>query len=212
MIERVQKGFRKGSEGVQKGSKGSKVQKVQKRFGEMNYALTVLAVGILQTVEGDVLPSRRACELLTAAEIQSVQAATVKEVKPSNGQSKGLHYLQCVYATTDFAHSVSVTLITAPSRGTVKTYWTDTFEKSQERREKKASRARESEEEEGRRILGLGNEAFWTGDARAGAIYVFSGDAILRISAGGVAEEPERIRRSQQLATIALRRLSASRD
>lgn len=178
----------------------------------MNYALTVLAVGILQTMEGDVLPSRRACELLTAAEIQSVQAATVKEVKPSNGQSKGLHYLQCVYATTDFAHSVSVTLITAPSRGTVKTYWTDTFEKSQERREKKASRARESEGEEGRRIPGLGNEAFWTGDARAGAIYVLSGDAILRISAGGVAEERERVRRSRQLATIALRRLSASRD
>ena len=180
----------------------------------MNYALTVLAVGILQTVEGDVLPSRRACELVTAAEIQSVQAATVKEVKPSNGQRKGLHYLQCVYATTDFAHSVSVTLITASSRGTVKTYWTDTFEKSEERREKKASRARESgEEEEARRIPGLGNEAFWTGDARAGAIYVFSGDAILRISAGGVAEEHERIRRSRQLATIALRRLTGvSRD
>ena len=178
----------------------------------MSYVLIVLAVGILQTVNGEVLPSRRACDLLTAAEIQSVQAATVKEVKPSNGQRKGLHYLQCVYATTDFAHSVSVTLITAPSRGTVKTYWADTFEKSEKRGEKKASRAREAEEEEeARRIPGLGNEAFWTGDARAGAIYVLSGDAILRISAGGVAEEHERIRRSRHLATIALRRLPSVR-
>lgn len=58
-----------------------------------------------------------------------------------------------------------------------------------------------------RPIPGAGDEAFWTGDARAGALYVLSADAVLRISVGGVSDEEERIRRSKVLARAALNRL-----
>ena len=167
------------------------------------YWFFLLIAELLQPAPG--VPARGACGLLTAVDIQRVQAASVKEAKPLTEQRKGLRFAQCVYATTDFAHSVSVTLISASSRRAIETYWEDTFSEREERRETKASK---EEELPPRRMPRLGNEAFWTGDARAGALYVLGDAAILRISVGGVADETERIRRSRLLATTALRRLN----
>lgn len=175
----------------------------------MHSAVLVLAVGLLQATK-TIPPPPTACELLTATDVQGVQTVAVKEVKPSNELRHGLRFGQCVYATTDFAHSVSVALITADARRAVHAYWQETFRGRDGRREKKISQD-EEDEQEARRIAGLGDEAFWTGDARAGALYVFSDAAILRISVGGVAEEAERIRRTRQLATTALRRMNRIR-
>ena len=171
----------------------------------MHYAIALLTVGILQAES----PNRSLadpCAVLTAAEIQRIQSAIVTETKASSQSRNGLHFLQCVYATSDFAHSVSVTLISGAKRSGVRSYWKETFEKNEPREEKKASR--EPEEEAARKIFGVGDEAFWTGDSRAGALYVLRGGQMLRISVGGVTDEKERIRRSQTLATTALGRVN----
>lgn len=171
----------------------------------MSFWPVLLIAGTLQSGPGT--QPARACALLSAVDIQRVQDATLKETKPSNEQRKGLQFGQCVYATTDFAHSVSVTLITADRRGAVQRYWEDIFRETEERQAENVPRA-EKDEPPARRMSRLGTEAFWTGDARAGALYVLGERAMLRISVGGVADEAERIRRSRLLATAALRRLN----
>jgi hypothetical protein len=171
----------------------------------MHYVIAFLTAGILQAES----PNRSLadpCAVLTTAEIQRIQSATVTETKASSQNRNGLHFLQCVYATSDFTHSVSVTLISGAKRSGVRSYWKETFEKNEAREGKKPSR--EPEEEAARKISGVGDEAFWTGDSRAGALYVLRGGQMLRISVGGVADEKERIRRSQTLATTALRRVN----
>jgi hypothetical protein len=174
----------------------------------MDAAVFVLMMGLLEGATGNTAPQRTACGLLMASDIRRVQSAAVKEIKPSSEQRRGLHFGQCVYATTDFAHSVSLTVITAKEHGGVGRYWQETFRETEGRREKNTSRDEEGEQE-ARRLAILGREALWTGDSRAGALYVLAPDAVLRISVGGVAHEEERIRRSRQLASAALRRLHA---
>jgi hypothetical protein len=135
-----------------------------------------------------------ACALLSADEIRAVQAATVKETKRTVDSSKGLYFAQCFFVTTDFPRSVNLTFI----RENGKRYWAETFQRPQTSAGKK-SRPRP--------IVGVGDEAFWAGDRRAGALYLLSGDRVLRISVGGVDDEEERIRRSRTLAQAALGRL-----
>ena len=175
----------------------------------MHSAAFVLALVLLQTATGSMPLPPAACGLLMASDIQRVQSVALKEVKTSKEQRRGLHFGQCVYATIDFTHSVSLTVITANERGGVETYWQETFRETEGRREKKTSRD-EEDGQEARRLATLGREALWTGDSRAGALYVLVPDAVLRISVGGVADEQERIRRSRQLASAALRRLNRS--
>jgi hypothetical protein len=135
---------------------------------------------------------RDACALLTPGEIRSVQGTEVKTTKRSEESSRGLHVAQCFFETTDFARSVNVTLVSDGKR-----YWTETFQRSPRAGRKNPPRP----------IAGAGDEALWTGDRRTGALYLLSGERVLRISVGGVADEEERIRRSKALALAAVDRL-----
>jgi hypothetical protein len=153
--------------------------------------LSALVAGGAQPVAGPV----DVCELLSTEEILAVQGATVQERKPSDQRQTTRQFAQCVFATTDFARSVSLTIVS----GDTAAYWADTFGP----RRRAASRKKEPP----RRIQAVGDEAFWTGDGRAGALYVLSSPVVLRISVGGAQEEGERIERSTALAQAALRRL-----
>jgi hypothetical protein len=160
---------------------------------------------------------REACELLAADEIRTVQDATLEKRKGSEGQSRALHFSQCFFATNDVARSVSLTVITGdgvnPAGDAARDYWQSTFHQRQKDAAGAEASARETEEQESlpRAIPGAGEEAFWTGDARAGALYVLSDRVVLRISVGGVTDEGERIRRSKALARAALDRLRRNR-
>lgn len=134
------------------------------------------------------------CALLEEADIRAVQGTAVKDTKRSSESSKGLHFAQCFFMTEDFARSVNLALISGDTRR----YWAETFQRPQTASRKKGPP---------RAVAGAGDEAFWTGDARAGALYLLSGDRVLRISVGGVGDEEERLRRSRTLALAALRRL-----
>ena len=146
------------------------------------------------------------CRLIADTEIQAVQQTALKELKSSDQQVKSLRYQQCVYAATDFAHSVSLTLISGEGDGT-RTFWRQTFRP--ERSEAALAKVTRKKDLP-RQIPNLGDDAFWTGDTRAGALYVLTGDQVLRISVGGVSEESERLNRSRTLAESALRRLKAA--
>jgi hypothetical protein len=84
------------------------------------------------------------------------------------------------------------------------------IEKDSAGAEKKSVAERKEQEEESTRpraIAGLGEEAYWVGGPIAGALYVLKGNTFLRISVGGIREEPVRIEKSKTLARAALKRL-----
>ena len=155
-----------------------------------------------------------ACQLLTFDDVRRVQQVAVSSTKTSGRRANGEQHSNCVFATDDFAHSVSVTLTTADETTVLNDYWKRTFDRGEApeaaTRTSSAARPRGAERPL-HRVAGLGKDAVWTSDSKAGSLYVLTTGAVLRISVGGVADVSERLRRSQALAELALRRLEASR-
>lgn len=153
------------------------------------------------------------CALLAADDIRAVQGSALKDQKSSTEQLPGLRVEQCFFAAADFPRSVSLTVITraegAPA-GAVRAYWDRTFRAAPKPPPTSGRVPRKKDPP--RVVEAAGEEAFWTGDPRSGALYVLDGDAVLRISVGGVPDEDERLRRSVRLAKTALQRLNPSRS
>lgn len=161
-----------------------------------------------------------ACKLLTADEINSVQADTLKNVTPSPASTAPFVTSQCFYATNDFVNSVSLTVTQQRSGAgaqNLREFWKERFGRT-ERREKDRERERDrdqkarggEEEEEGappERVKGIGDEAYAVGNAKIGALYVLKGEKFLRISVGGSHSQPERIAKMKRLAQYAINRL-----
>ena len=157
------------------------------------------------------------CSLLTSADVAAVQGEPVEQTKPSNQPGTGLLMLQCLFRTTTPTKSVSLA-VAAPSAMSPRAFWRKQFhpgkdtaiEKDSAGAEKKSVAERKEQEEESTRpraIAGLGEEAYWVGGPIAGALYVLKGNTFLRISVGGIREEPVRIEKSKALARAALKRL-----
>jgi hypothetical protein len=146
------------------------------------------------------------CRLLTGEEIRTIQAVPLRESKPSIDRSKSLTFDQCVFATNDVTRSVSLTVISGSERDAAHGYWNRTFHPQRTEAQLKAATRKK---ELPRAVDAGGEEAFWTGDRRTGALYILKDDVVLRISVGGVRDEEERIRRSTAIARIAIDRLSA---
>jgi len=157
------------------------------------------------------------CSLLTSAEVAAVQGEPVQQTKPSNQPGTGLLMLQCLFHTTTPTKSVSLA-VAAPSSMSPRAFWRKQFHRGEAAKEKGSAGAekksvagrKEQEEEESSRprvIAGLGEEAYWVGGPIAGALYVLKGNTFLRISVGGIREEPARIEKSKALARIAIKRL-----
>lgn len=71
-------------------------------------------------------------------------------------------------------------------------------------------RGEREEEEEGappKKVNGVGEEAFWTGNRVGGALYVLKKNSFIRISVGGQGDEAAKINKSKALAQKALSRL-----
>ena len=158
------------------------------------------------------------CSLLTSADIAAIQGEPVQQAKPSNQPGTGLLMLQCLFHTTTPSKSVSLA-VAAPSAVSPRAFWRKQFHTGQdaakqdaakEKEKKSGAERKEQEEEESTRprvIAGLGEEAYWVGGPIAGALYVLKGNTFLRISVGGVREEPARIEKSKALARIAIKRM-----
>ena len=94
---------------------------------------------------------------------------------------------QCVFGTST-ARSVSLTVTRAnPAGGSTlspRAYWRQQFHRDEHEKER---------DTEARLIAGVGEEAYWTGNRFAGALYALRGDMFLRISVGGIRDEQARV-------------------
>src|SRR5947207_9484931 len=163
------------------------------------------------------------CSLITNEEVGAIQHATITDAKSSSGISGAMLMSQCYYSAKEPNMSVSLAVIehnpqdaSAPD---AKSYWTQSFhrvtgdesdeEKPGEKKEKLGGVERE-EKEKGvppKRLDGIGEEAFWSGNRFGGALYVLKGDVIIRVSVGGPDNEETKIEKSKTLAQKALSRL-----
>jgi len=161
--------------------------------------------------------------LITNDEVGAIQHATITDAKSSSGISGAMLMSQCYYSAKEPNMSVSLAVIehnpqdaSAPD---AKSYWTQSFhrftgdesdeEKPGEKKEKLGGVERE-EKEKGvppKRLDGIGEEAFWSGNRFGGALYVLKGDVFIRVSVGGPDNEETKIEKSKTLAQKALSRL-----
>jgi hypothetical protein len=142
-----------------------------------------------------------ACALLTNVDIEAVLGEPVKERKPGTQATGGLLTSQCFFGTST-ARSVSLTVTRANAVGrstvTPREYWRRQFHPHEPEKER---------DTQARPIAGVGEEAYWTGNRFAGALYVLRGDAFLRVSVGGIRDEEARIAAAKALAAAALKHL-----
>lgn len=163
----------------------------------------VAALAALAAAPGSPLD---ACSLLDGKAIAAAQGAEPREKKASEQPDGALVSRQCFFALPDFSKSVSLEVRRATSAAERKALgerWRQIADSGKEG-------ARDAEERGAppRPIKGVGKAAFWTGNQRAGALYVLGKDTIVRVSVGGPAGEPAKIKASSALAKNALAHLA----
>ena len=166
-----------------------------------------------------------ACALLAPSEIKEVQGEEPRESKPSTHVESAFAVSQCFYSLPTYNNSISleVTRSSSGNQGqTIRQFWNEKFhdaaanekegEKEREResergKEKKEERESELENQKPLKINGVGDEAYWSGSAISGALYVLKGKSYLRLSTGGNKDVSAKINKLKTLAQYALKRL-----
>jgi hypothetical protein len=147
-----------------------------------------------------------ACSLLTSEEIQAVQGEPVKETKPSANSQGNLSVSQCYFVLPTFSNSISLQVVqrgTGAQAGDLKQTWNEMFHKEPPPPAGEGARRKEPPEP----IEGLGDEAFWAGNEKIGALYALKGNSYIRLSLGGGDDKLTRMKKSRELAQIILKRL-----
>ena len=181
---------------------------------------TSLSPGQIQQ-PGSIQAKIEACSLVTKEEVAAIQKATITNAKSSAGPSGNLVMSQCYYSAKEPNMSVSLAILQPSSRSTAgseaRDYWENTMRGSPEEsagntRDDEGSRRREKAQEEqkknpAKKIEGVGEEAFWSGNRVGGALYVLHKNVIVRISVGGPDDQETKITKSKALAAKAIARL-----
>ena len=147
-----------------------------------------------------------ACKLLTNEEIASIQGeapARTQLMGESNGQ---LTVSQCNFLLPSGSNSMAVRVVergTGANARDPKEVWKETFH----RPPPDAANARYARKPQ--KVEGVGEEAFWLGNAKSGGLHVLSGDRFIRINVGGQEEIPAKIEKSSKLSALVLPRLTA---
>jgi hypothetical protein len=157
-----------------------------------------------------------ACALVTIEEVAQVQGTTITEAKSSATPTGNLLMSACYYNSKEPNKSVSLAVIqpnTESSSGSeARAYWADTFGRSGEEpateKEKRGEKGEESEKTvPPKKVDGLGEEAYWSGNRVGGTLYVLKNNVILRVSVGGGDNEEVKLNKSRALAEKAIGRL-----
>ena len=141
-----------------------------------------------------------ACSLLTREEIEAVQGEAPQDAKASQQPAGGLMMYDCLFALPTFTNSISLSVAQSSSGGDrdPRKAWQETFA---------AANAKASEKSPPPQpVEGIGDEAFWTGNERIGALYVLKGSRYLRISVGGPGDSAAKIEKCRALAEAAMKR------
>jgi hypothetical protein len=159
-----------------------------------------------------------ACTLIEKSEIASVQGVGVQQMQPTSQKHGDLNISQCYYTviSADGSKNLSVYLQViqrdpkSSRRDALKEFWEERFEREGKEKTEEKREEREEEEEEINPPLpvpGIGDEAFWLGTSRGGALFVLKKDKVLRVTAGGTDDVKAQIEKSKTLAKKALARL-----
>jgi hypothetical protein len=140
-----------------------------------------------------------ACQVLSARDVAAVQGARFKSAKLKESGTRDIQMSQCVYALPRSSDSVTVDLI----RGNTRSFWKKHFASEQ----LASTKPRPEREAHAMRVDGVGDEAVWSGNRLAGALYVMKGETIVRVSVGGDVSQEQKIEKAKKLAARALRRL-----
>lgn len=145
------------------------------------------------------------CALIEKSEVEAVQGGKVSAVRPVSVTRGPLAVSQCHYAVTAADRpgqnlGVLLEVRRADPRGTDPGALAAEWNKLREKKENKRS-------ERPRAVEGVGDEAFWVGSDRLGALYVLREDRLVYVSLGGPAAAGEKTEKSKQLALKALARL-----
>lgn len=138
----------------------------------------------------------KACALLTAADIASVQGekpAKVREERPRRDMSR------CFFALPTAAKSVSLEV----TRGERVAQFADRLRVAAETEGEEA--AAEHEDPAVELVPGVGDEAWWAGPV--GGLYVRRGDVLLRVAIGGEEGKEAKLGKLRLLVSKALARL-----
>ena len=152
-----------------------------------------------------------ACALIEKSEIASVQGAQVQSVAPSTQMDGALAISQCYYTVTsaDGSNNLSVHLEVIqpdPTRpNAVKEHWERAFGDKEGKGEKDKE---EKESGPPQPVRGIGEEAFWMGNARVGALYALKKGKLVRVSVGGPDDPKTKLEKSKKLIANVLKRLA----
>lgn len=164
------------------------------------------------------------CALISREDVQSIQGATIKEVKSSENTNGGFHTSDCSYTGDSNDQSVTLSLVQknagSPKAVEPKEYWKTSFSRySDETKQIDEQAEKEKSEDEHeievhpanvrppKRIEGLGDAAFWMTNFTGGGLYVLKGNIFIRITINGPESEESRIEKSKALAAKALSKL-----
>ena len=165
------------------------------------------------------------CGLITKEQIEAVMGSPIKETKSSGSSNGAFRVSQCFYTATEFSKSVSLAVTqsdpSSKAKRSPKEFWEETFgryegeatehkgdkEKKESLREERRGKGEEEEAVPPKKITGIGDEAFWTGNRFGGALYVLKQDTFIRISVGGPDKEETKIDKCKSLAQKAIGRM-----
>jgi len=159
-----------------------------------------------------------ACSLITKAEIEAVQGEPVTDTKSSAPDRPVFAVAQCFYTVATFTKSVSLEVTRRdpknPAEDEPRDQWKELFHPAARRSdEHRRSREPDQEGKAGKeaspplQVKGIGDEAFWIGNAITGGLYILKNDAYFRIGLGGSEDRSVKIEKATALARKAIPRL-----
>jgi hypothetical protein len=159
--------------------------------------------------------ARDACSLIAKEEIESVQGSRVNDTKSSVRSEDLFHVSQCFYTTAESSKSVNLALVQErqdqKNKRTPKDFWKQKFGRYANNQEPDRKTEKKSGEEEKRanvkKIVDLGDDAYWVSNRFGGILYVLKGNAFISIGLGGTDDEETKLKKSKELAQKALQRL-----
>jgi hypothetical protein len=162
-------------------------------------SLCLLGVTLL-VVSASAKPLPDPCTLLTISDVEQAQGNVYLQATKTVKTSGTVTVSQCYFRLADESRSVTLELTRAASPHATHELWEKQFESKE--------KGEEGEKEtHGVEVKGLGEDAIWTGNRVSGALYVLTGDTILRISLGGIGTQELKVERAKMLARRVLPKL-----
>lgn len=149
-----------------------------------------------------------ACRLLSPEEIASVQGEAPARTQLVGDSEGELTVSQCNFMLPAGPNSLAVRVVergNGPKARDPREVWQETFHAPPP----DAADARYTRQHQ--KVEGVGEEAFWLGNAKSGGLHVLAGSRFIRVNVGGQEDVPAKIAKCSKLAQFVLPRLDAAK-